>query len=103
MKKIISSSWWDSKRECWRELKEYYNDMMKNNRWEYMDEFNTLYIHYENDLDGTLGYMNSKNEYGGPIRRLYLVLTGRMWKQEEIDDLKKGIRSIKDFDEDNLL
>lgn len=101
--KILASNWYDSKREVWRELKEYYTLLTRDNKWGYMDEFTCLYLHYENDLGGTLGYINSRNDYGGPIRRLYLVCTCRSWTDEEIAELKAGTKSIKDFDEDNIL
>lgn len=101
--KILASEWYESKREVWRTLKDYYTLLTRDNQWGYMDEFASLYLHYENDLGGTLGFVNARNEHGGPIRRLYLVCSGRSWTAEEISELKVGTKSIKDFDEDNIL
>ena len=103
MKILAHSDWFDSKREVWKEIKEYCDLLINKRQWGYMDEFTMLYLHYEQDLGGTLGYINTSNPYGGVIRRLYLVCTSRTWTDDEIESLKSGEKTIKDFDEDNIL
>lgn len=94
-------NWMSSKTECWRDILWYYDQMMNHNRWDLMDEFTCLYLHYENDLGGTKGY-NSKNDYGNHVRRLYIVCC-QSFSEDDINDLKSGAKSIKDFDSNNIL
>lgn len=92
----------ESKRELWNDIKWYYDQLINHNKWEYLDEFTMTYSKYELDYGGTLGYSRSNNPYGNKIRRLYLVCCC-VYKPEWIDKLISGEKTIKDFDEDNIL
>lgn len=100
--KIMKENWFNNKRELWTDIKWYYDRLINHNEWDLMDEFTLLYSHYENDLDGKLGYSRSNNDYGNKIRRLFIVCT-QHFSSDDIKDLKSGAKTIKDFDKDNIL